>query len=184
MGDDIFGFSNDISTIVLNAAYRYGGYCAKVLDNGYLLAFKIPNEELLRLSIKEEIDPRLLSQDVPPESSTYIKIVSDFAFFTPLKILARLCKEHKIFKYRNDQRLLVSFKGSFNVEMSFALTLGWASEAIVGSSYKIDPIFFGPEINKLNKLLKLCKKRGSSIVVAESLYENMTSFVKSYCRGL
>lgn len=64
------------------------------------------------------------------------------------------------------------------------MTLGWASEAIVGSSYKIDPIFFGPSINKLNKLLKLCKKRGSTIILSESLYENLTTYIKGYCRGL
>jgi hypothetical protein len=60
-----------------------------------------------------------------------------------LKILARFCKEPKILKYRNDQRLLINFGGSFNVEMNFALDMGWVYEGVVGSSYKIDPIFFG-----------------------------------------
>ena len=135
--------------IVQNAAYRYGGYCTKILNDGFLLAFKIPSDQLQANNIEENMNPCLISKDVPAEENTYVKISSDFALFSALKILARLGKEQKLFKYRNDQRLLVSFKGSFSVEMSFSLTLGWASEGIVGSSYKIDPIFFGAPINKL-----------------------------------
>lgn len=87
--------------------------------------------------------PTRIHSNYDPEDNTYIKLLCDYALFSVLKILARLCKEPKIFKYRNDQRLLVSFKGAFSVEMSFALNFGWAQEGIVGSSYKINPLFFG-----------------------------------------
>lgn len=183
LADDIFGFANEISMIVQNGAFRYGGYCTKIADDGFLLAFKIPKEQLILHKVYEDMDPKLLSKDLEPNENTYLNITSDFSVFTCLKILARLCKEPKIFKYRNDQRLLVSFKGSFNVEMSFALTLGWISTCIAGSSYKIDPIFFGPSITKLNKLMKFSKNRGSCIVVSDTLYENLTTPLKSYCRS-
>lgn len=156
--------------IVQKAAFRYGGYCTKIVDNGFLLAFKIPNEQLALQKVYEDMNPKLLSKDLEPNQNSYIKIMSDYSVFTCLKILARLCKEQKIFKYRNDQRLLVSFKGSFNVEMSFAVNLGWVSSCIAGSSYKIDPIFFGPSINRTNQLMRLSKNRGSCILVSDSTY--------------
>lgn len=68
--------------------------------------------------------------------------------------------------------------------MSFALNFGWANEGIVGSRYKIDPLFFGPEISKLRKLIKFTKNKGNSIILSESIYSNMTAGSKQYCRPL
>ncbi len=53
LGEDIFGFANEISLIVQNAAFRYGGYCTKIMDNGFLLAFKIPTEQLVLNKVEE-----------------------------------------------------------------------------------------------------------------------------------
>jgi len=39
--------------------------------------------------------------------------------------------------------LLINFGGVFNIEMKFAMNIGWAYEGVVGSSYKIDPLFLG-----------------------------------------
>jgi len=120
------------------------------------------------------MNPCKMSRSLGPNEANHLRITCDYSFFSVLKILARLCKEPKIFKYRNDQRLLATFKKAFSVEMCFALNFGWANEGIVGSRYKIDPLFFGPEISKLKKLIKFTKDKGSSIVISESLYSNFT----------
>ena len=184
LNDEVFGFVNEISMLVQNAAFRYGGYCTKILDDGFLLIFKVPKDKWQGLGVNDSLQVSKIHQGQDSEDNTFIKLQCDYSVFSALKILARLCKEPKIFKYRNDQRLLVSFKGAFSVEMSFAMNFGWVQEGIVGSSYKINPIFFGEEISKLNKLIKFTHGRGSSIVLSESLYENLTSDAKSYCRGL
>jgi hypothetical protein len=42
LGEDAFGLINEVAVIVHNAAFRYGGYCTKVLDQGFLIIFKVP----------------------------------------------------------------------------------------------------------------------------------------------
>jgi hypothetical protein len=101
--------------IAQNSAFRYGGYCTKIMSDGFLLTFKVPREKWIQEGIREGMNPCKMSRSLGPDEANSLRITCDYALFSVLKILARLCKEPKIFKYRNDQRLLVSFKGAFNV---------------------------------------------------------------------
>lgn len=99
----------------------------------------------------------------------YLNNFCDFTLYFALKTLARIVKEPKLFKYRNNQNLLRGFGGVFNIEMNFAFTLGWCSEAVIGSSHKIDPLFLGEEVNQLARAIRISQNYPSSILIASSL---------------
>jgi hypothetical protein len=67
--------------------------------------------------------------------------------------------------------------------MNFALAFGWATEGVVGSGYKIDPVFIGKKINRLGKLINLTSSQGARILITDSLYSNLSPGVKNYCRS-
>lgn len=56
LAEDAFGLINEIALIVHNAAFRYGGYCTKVLDQGFLIIFKVGTQPLKRFGIDRETD--------------------------------------------------------------------------------------------------------------------------------
>ena len=149
--------------------------------DGFLLVFKVPEEQCLANDI-DEMNPLAATHVRPPAENTYISILSDYALYAQLKLLVRLHKEPNIFKYKNDQRLLMAFGGSFNVEMNFALNMGWSQEAVVGSSFKIDPVFLGERVNQLEKLHKVIAGQHNFIILSESLFGNLTQEMRGYCR--
>lgn len=53
---------------------------------------------------------------------------------------------------------------------------------MLGSSHKIDPLFLGEEINRLDKVIRLTKKYPSSIIITDSLYANLSSGLKHHIR--
>jgi hypothetical protein len=77
---------------VHNAAYRYGGYCTKVLDHGFLIIFKIPESEIEKYKIEEDIDPISLSKTQEKALQAYINNFCDYAIYFALKTLARIVK--------------------------------------------------------------------------------------------
>jgi hypothetical protein len=182
LGEDVFGFLNEIALIVHNAAFKYGGYCTKILDHGFLIIFKIPEEEIEKQKIEEDIDPIQLAKSMQKTTQTYINNFCDFSVYFALKTIARIVKEPKLFKYRNDQRLLISFGGVASIEMNFAFTMGWCYEAVIGSSHKIDPLFLGEEINHLERVIKISKNYSNSILMTDSLYDNLSSGLKYHSR--
>jgi hypothetical protein len=114
-----------------------------------------------------------------------LKVTCDFAFFTVLKIQARMWKEPRIAQFRKDQRFLNRFKkNTYNFALNFSSNLGWAEMGIVGSSYKMDIIMFGDTLNQLNKLSKIKTGANNAYVVAESLYNNLSEHTKTRCREL
>lgn len=56
----------------------------------------------------------IYTNSLNPENS-YSSILSDFAIYSAVQTCSQICKDIKISKYRNDQRLLMAFDGSFNI---------------------------------------------------------------------
>ena len=76
----------------------------------------MPPSEIEKYKIEDDIDPIQLAKSTQKTAAqTYLNTFCDFSIFSALKTLARIVKEPKLFKYRNDQRLLVSFGGVSNI---------------------------------------------------------------------
>lgn len=68
-----------------------------------------------------------------------------------MKIQAKLNREPKILKYREDQRLLSRLAG-YKVKMGYGLHIGWGIEGAIGSEFKIDASYLSPNVNMSSKL--------------------------------
>lgn len=76
----------------------------------------------------------------------------------------------------------MAFGGLFNIELNFALNMGWCYEVVIGSSHKIDSLVIGEEVNYLEKLMKISRNYSTSILMTESLYSNLSVGLKQHCR--
>ncbi len=59
----------------------------------------------------------------------------------------------------------MAFGGLFNIELNFALNMGWCYEVVIGSSHKIDSLVIGEEVNYLEKLMKISRNYSTSILM-------------------
>ncbi len=76
----------------------------------------------------------------------------------------------------------MSFGGLFNIELNFSLNMGWCSEAVIGSSHKIDSLVLGEEVYCLDKYMRISRNYSTSILISESLYSNLSVGLKQHCR--
>lgn len=82
-----------MALIVQNAAFRYGGYCTKICDEGFMVVFKVPDQNLKFYEIEEDIDPIFMAKNYQKKlTQTYISTFSDFSVYFALKTLARIAK--------------------------------------------------------------------------------------------
>lgn len=81
----------------------------------------------------------------------YVNILSDCALISFMKIQAKINREPKILKYREDSRLSNRMPG-YKVKMGFGLHIGWGIEGAIGSEFKIDASYLSPNVNMASRL--------------------------------
>ena len=65
--------------------------------------------------------------------------------------------------------------GNYEVKLGFGLHLGWAIEGAIGSSFKIDASYLGPNVSMAEALESLTKFYGVPILLSGDLYDNFTT---------
>ena len=81
--------------------------------------------------------------------NNYLNILCDFGIFSFIKTIVRLHKEQKILDYLKDQRIINKFGHGFQINMNFAMGLGESIEGIIGSEFKLDPVYLGGKIDEI-----------------------------------
>ena len=73
------------------------------------------------------MDVRFINAKYDERINTYIRVACDFAFYTVLKIQARMMKESRISQLKKDPRFLNTLKiSSYNFMLNFCSNMGWA----------------------------------------------------------
>jgi len=85
-----------------------------------------------------------------------------------MKIFAKINREPKILKYREDERLQKRLK-NYKVKMGFGLHLGWGIEGAIGSEYKIDASYLSPNVNMASRLEAATKQYGVPLLISSEL---------------
>ena len=67
--------------------------------------------------------------------------------------------------------------------MGFGLHMGWAIEGPIGSEYKIDASYLGPDVHMASRLQAATKGYGADMLITDSVYNIMTEN-KSYLRKI
>lgn len=61
------------------------------------------------------------------------------------------------------------------MKLGFGLHLGWAIEGAIGSYFKIDASYLGPNVSMSENLEGLTKFYGVPLLVSGELYDNFTT---------
>lgn len=70
----------------------------------------------------------------------------------------------------------------FNIHMGFGMHIGWAIEGAIGSKYKIDASYLSPNVNMSARLEAATHQFGTSILVSEWFYNELSASAKHSCR--
>ncbi|KAF4702634.1 hypothetical protein FOZ62_011910 [Perkinsus olseni] len=163
LGQDVTVLMNKVATIVHGCANRWGGVSNQNIDNGFLLVWKLESQH----------DPQL-KQELKSEVVLKRSKTADRALFCGMKMIAEL------------QRLLLRETSAIKGDAPFALTslqstiaavdvgiafhVGWAIEGPVGSDFKIDATYLGPDITRTLALQDLTKVYDAPILTSSKLY--------------
>ncbi|KAF4759000.1 hypothetical protein FOZ63_024455 [Perkinsus olseni] len=163
LGQDVTVLMNKVATIVHGCANRWGGVSNQNIDNGFLLVWKL----------ESQYDPQL-KQELKSEVVMKRSKTADRALFCGMKMIAEL------------QRLLLRGTSATKGDAPFTLTslqstiaavdvgiafhVGWAIEGPVGSDFKIDATYLGPDVTRTLALQDLTKVYDAPILTSSKLY--------------
>lgn len=77
---------------------------------------------------------------------------ADLAVLALVKMISEITKAAALQKYKNNRSLQERIPGYTGVKMGFGLHVGWAIEGPIGSEYKIDASYLGPDVHMASRL--------------------------------
>mmetsp|Transcript_34086 Transcript_34086/g.101268 ORF Transcript_34086/g.101268 Transcript_34086/m.101268 type:complete len:980 (-) Transcript_34086:46-2985(-) len=107
--------------------------------------------------------------------------VCDLALVCVAKIIAQINKSPNLAEYRSHPKLLRRFP-NYRVRMGFGLHCGWAIEGAIGSEFKIDASYLGPNLNLVAELEAATKLYGVLVLVSDAMHSQLSPGVRSECR--
>ena len=171
--ESVMLFVNEIAEIVHNTVYRFSGTANKNIGDAFLLVWKIPEKLIMYLSKATE------TVECPHELS----LLADMALISFLKIMAGICSDPKILKYRNNVALNQRLP-NYSVKMGFGLHVGWAIEGAIGSEFKVDASYLSPNVNLASRLEAATKQFGVPILLSGQLHMLLSMQTKRFLREI
>lgn len=77
-------------------------------------------------------------------------------------------------KYKNNKGLQKRIANYGGVKMGFGLHFGWSIEGPIGSEYKIDASYLGPDVHMSSRLEGATKGYGTGMLITDSVVNLMT----------
>lgn len=84
--------------------------------------------------------------------STNVAQKADLAVLSLIKMIADMTRAECLQKYKMNKGLQQRIANYTGVKMGFGLHMGWAIEGPIGSEYKIDASYLGPDVNMASRL--------------------------------
>jgi len=172
--EDSIIFVNRIAEIVHKSCDKFGGATNKNIGDAFLSVWKFP-----------EFNARKEKYDINPRN-IYSRVVADKAVLSFLYVIRSIKCTEDILKYSKDPRIVKIFEQEhgYKVNMGFGLHFGWAIEGTVGSKHKIDASYLSPNVNIAARLEAATRQYGVTILISGSVYEFLSSELKSMCREI
>jgi hypothetical protein len=175
---NVLRFVNTIAQIIQTCAKRWDGVpTAAVSSDTFLLTWK-PIEEatgsLVEIAAK----------------NTKFSETADRALMAFVKVLCETRRSPTLSSYQGlpamRSYMQTQPRGSPlpEVELSLALTAGWAIELTIGSDFKVDANFMSPSTYISSVVLQMCPVFGMQLLLTERFYMNMSLRAKEKCRRL
>jgi len=161
------GFTNKIAHIVHGLVERSGGSVNKNIGDAFLAVWKLKKTEGDDPGFVHHLDA---SADVI--DNTLKSFIQMSATLKSDADIQELCK---------DERLQKKLPG-YTVRMGYGLHLGSAIEGAVGSQYKVDATYLGPDRNMAEWLEGATKTYGVTILMTNTIVHHMSDSMKKECR--
>eukprot|EP00927_Polykrikos_kofoidii_P071073 TRINITY_DN67406_c0_g1_i1.p1 TRINITY_DN67406_c0_g1~~TRINITY_DN67406_c0_g1_i1.p1 ORF type:complete len:1008 (+),score=163.09 TRINITY_DN67406_c0_g1_i1:421-3024(+) len=156
--DRVVLFVNRVAELVHGVANEYLGDPDKNLGNAFFLVWRLVDEQEWKR-----------------------RRMVDLSILCAAKIVCTLRKSPAMEEYEGIQSLQrrIPF---YKIRFHIALHRGHAIEGGIGSEFKIDPCFLGPDVDLPGILHASCADYGAHIVLSEALHQRMSAPVADKCR--
>ena len=91
--------------------------------------------------------------------------MADLAVLSFIKMVSAITRSETLQKYKENPRLQERIVDYFGVKMGFGLHVGWAIEGPIGSEYKIDASYLGPDVHMASRLEGATKGYGTGMLI-------------------
>ncbi|EER16553.1 conserved hypothetical protein, partial [Perkinsus marinus ATCC 50983] len=130
--------------------------------------------------------PRKISvvrlKEINNEREKAKKELTERALLGCIKIIAEIRRAGDLKAYAKHPKLIPKFGLSYQVDVGIALHSGWSVEGAIGSEMKIDATYIGFNVSVARSLLKALPLYGCSLLLTESVVENLGNKTRDRCR--
>ena len=156
--DKVMLFVNQISEIVHGLVDEYGGATNKNVGHAFFVVWRLNVDDM--------------------KQSTRL---CDLAVLSFIKITAAINRSPLLAEYRSHPGILQRIK-DFRVELSFGLHVGQAIEGAVGSEFKIDASYVGPDVSLATRIQRLTVDYGCHILMTSAVIDKCSQSVRDVTR--
>ena len=171
---------NEVAEIIHSSVDRYRGDTNKNMGDSFFNVWKFIN----KINIKNKNPSKYITKDnlldIDP-SNPQISITADCAILAYLRCLLKINKNLNILAYRHKNKI-ENILPNFKLSMGFGLHLGYGIEGPVGSLFKLEASYLGPDVNIAARLETATQQFGVGILISGSLYKILTDDMKSILR--
>jgi len=160
LDDKIMLFVNQICEIVHGVCEEFHAYPNRSDGDSFLMIWKLSG--------------------LPSDK---VRQMHDMAAAACAKIIIAIKRSIELHDYSSHPPLMQKIP-HFEVELSFGLHKGWAIEAAIGSSMKIDPSYIGPDVNFAEILQGLNGEYGTSVCVSHAVVEGNSEEMRRLFRRI
>lgn len=177
--EEVMVFVNKIARVVHTCVHEWSGAVSKNIGESFLLTWT--NEEIDQYAsvLSDELGTRDGSE--PTEA---IGELADKALVSFIKVIAEVRRASDLAAYARHPKIIPKFGMDYKVGMGFTLHCGWAIEAAIGSSYKVDATYLSPHATFCAKLQDATLEYGVEVLVTESVHGYLSNRARDRCRKI
>ena len=171
---------NEVAEIIHSSVDRFRGDTNKNMGDSFFNVWKFKNI----VNVKNNTSSKFIKKDnlleIDP-SNPQVAITADCAILAYLRCLLKINKNLNILAYRHKKKIQKIIP-NFKLSMGFGLHLGYGIEGPVGSLFKLEASYLGPDVNIAARLETATKQFNVGILISGSLYKILTDDMKNVLR--
>mmetsp|Transcript_18182 Transcript_18182/g.32588 ORF Transcript_18182/g.32588 Transcript_18182/m.32588 type:complete len:831 (-) Transcript_18182:1201-3693(-) len=169
--DEATLYFNKVASIIHGCCVEWNGLPCKNEAGTVLILWRLPEVT------DRDRDDDDLSNPVMKRTD-----ISNRSLVAAIKVIAELRRSVDIQAYKTHPKILSRFGSSFSPSLTISLHNGMALEGVIGSEYKIDPIYLSPQIELAYHMIEISEVYDTSIIMTEDFYGYLSVKAKSCCR--
>jgi hypothetical protein len=166
-------YFNKVAAIIHSCGMEWNGLPCKNEAGSVLILWRLPE------ITDRDRDDDDLSNPVMKRTD-----ITNRALVASIKVIAELRRSVDVQAYKTHPKILSRFGSSFTPSLTISLHNGMALEGIVGSEYKIDPVYLSPQIELAYFMTDIAAVYDTTLILTEDFYGYLSVKAKSCCRRI